>query len=1108
MAFTRTGSAQPGGVNTISRTPTEELGTVAPSLGEQQQTTEPNAFDDLGASSIEDSSLTFAPGEYEAIEAEQQAAEEGISEEAALQEQQERERITPMTQRRQTGSDASWSYDKPKADVSVDGGMGKRLNALHSNLTNPETTTTVPSSRIGKITTTMGANVPNIMGGSEIDPMFTHTMGAVVEQYFADRAAGADPFDKALVPQKTSDVMDETSGMMEEAIPVPESQIKKSDDPTRLGQEIHREYQRIRNAQQGLPTDQYTDLEKEDAAFLGDFAKEIYANTMGPDRIQRFVDPEDGKSIVFGMTAQMIHELDAAKAYRSAIMPKKIVRALKAKSTDGKMQGELKKYTKEHSGKLGEGKITSRMHEEARTNLGSIPNVVDSQRLKILLSTMLPALMSDPSTFESNPLLGVFADINNMGPDKLKKYQGQQALQQMMDEATGARGPDGQQKKPYNALEEMDKLKRVLAQQLYGIAQERKGANYLTYGIQSFNGRLSPMQSLFNPTTSKAVRFVTRNATPSKIVKGGKNWNAAWQAYALVIGQGIDMYEPKTRLAAMEAQAPKLEAWGQRLKEVMNNTMTDAEAEAIADAIANGIPANDPKFPKIKQMALDPQADAELIRAIKKKGEDGPAFIDGLIDFANFRANIRRGVPHHSYINPTIDGKTNGIASNAIQMGDRKGAIRTGVLRSENSPYALEHDMDIRDELESVLLDSSADGFVGHMDPEDKAVVLEVMKAAFTTRDLNKKITMTFGYGKEIDSFKTEILNALFENGDKTIKGHLDYINNHDKLTMDEVVSSIMMMYIPAIEQVMSPDGIESRHVMWGTAFMHAMADELFEIEGPTGYMLRYGGNESDPELTQRVGQYKINGRTLTAVTYGNRATSAARKKLKGGGYDVGGRAWGGAVPGPVQAIDAATVVRTMSGKSWQKLKQATGGNPYVHQVYDAFKFDINSFEVGLAEVNRNWADTAFKWSYLGEAEVAFDNAVKAFSAKVKALPEGPVDLNQFPFIKHMLNPGGKTGTWPTNLHRKLKGLAPPGTADRGTWAMDTTALIMNKLKIKGGQETMTKQQLEYFYKYIMSATKIRTRLGNLKYKTDNKKAKLRKIVMDPRNQIMQYWAH
>ena len=123
--------------------------------------------------------------------------------------------------------------------------------------------------------------------------------------------------------------------------------------------------------------------------------------------------------------------------------------------------------------------------------------------------------------------------------------------------------------------------------------------------------------------------------------------------------------------------------------------MTDAQAETISQAIEQGIPLNDPSFPQIPELGLDPQQDADLIAAIEKKGEDGPHFIDGVIDAAKYIKARRAGRPYHSYFNAYIDGKTNGIASNGIQMGNSKTARQTGVLRTSTTDY-LDEPGDVR----------------------------------------------------------------------------------------------------------------------------------------------------------------------------------------------------------------------------------------------------------------------------------------------------------------------------------------------------------------------------------------------------------------------------
>ena len=173
------------------------------------------------------------------------------------------------------------------------------------------------------------------------------------------------------------------------------------------------------------------------------------------------------------------------------------------------------------------------------------------------------------------------------------------------------------------------------------------------------------------------------------------------QMYAMMLVPDADEVLPHVREVKFDAFQDKLEQWGDRLEQAIQ--MTDAEAEAIAEAIAAGTPVSDQNFPQISPIALDESADAELIATIKKKGEDGPHFIDGVLDAAKYIKARRAGKPYHSYFNAYIDGKTNGIASNGIQMGNSKTARLTGVLRSSTTDY-LDAPGDIRAELKNDLM--------------------------------------------------------------------------------------------------------------------------------------------------------------------------------------------------------------------------------------------------------------------------------------------------------------------------------------------------------------------------------------------------------------------
>lgn len=1084
----------------------------------------------------------FEEGEFDQIAAEQddpsrtsrQLAETPDQEfyQAALErEQQQSAEILPITER--LGDDRVTSWDtSPVSSQASDGGLTERAAKLRSalNTGRQQRTETMQGYRplldvsantnIGKAFSALGAGTQDINTGQfNIDDNFVGIMSAYAEDYFAQKTVGITP-DRPQEPEAFAEQQATGEGMGR-TMKDESAFFKREDDPRSLGQQIAQEYQRL----QGVPDNQITPIEDADAARIGDFAKEAYAQAMGDKILRENVKTEgsDKSGVRYTLSNDMLTELQASQAYRDQILPRKFVRPAKAPTRSGLIEDAQKFLTKDVSGKLGKdtvGKITSKEIDEAVRNSGSIPNVVRPERMKILWATLLPALQGDPNNYNQDEILSLFADLNSFGPSKLQEYEATRKA--IADKARrNMRVPEG-----YDPLNEIQQLKKNYAQNAFGIAMERHGANYFQYFMQAFNGRLTPQASIFNPTTSKAVRFVTANATPTIIKPASKMEQAAWQAYALVIGGGkTDALIPKERKQAMLEQAPLLEQWGNTLDQIMNNTMTDAEAEAIAEAIANGVPMNDPSFPQVKPMGLDPVQHADIIKAIKAKGEDGLAYIDGLIDFAKFRKAMREGRPYASYLNPTIDGKTNGPASNGMQMGDEKIAFRTGVLRTADNKYAVQDDEDIRDAMMGILKNQiQGGGLQGHYpNPGVEAVAMNVAFSVFNFRDLAKNMTMTFGYGKDFKSFIPDIEDAitLLAEKDPTTFGMQLNVLESNGVTRDVLAESLLNHYVPAVVEVMSPDGIQARHLMWGMNFFHALADIPTELFGPTGLHLRLGGMSF--ESSERLGKYSVGDlKNINVMTYEGKPTAAAvryRTDSKGNVVgDVGGKAHGGIIPAPIQAIDAATVVRTMSGKSWRKIKQATGNKPYVHQIYDAFKFDIATYAIAADEVNNNWANISLEWSYLREAELAMERARDGIKDLLKGLPND-VPVSQLPMLESLLSASrvdkesGKRIY--TGLLSKLKKMTPYTEPEKTeAWAMSVHDSVVQAGKLQYfsmKNPTLKKAQVQAIMNTLWSKTSIQKRISSMADRTDVKKAKLKRMIQKAvaeGNPIYQYYAH
>ena len=947
------------------------------------------------------------------------------------------------------------------------------------------------------------------------DRDFLELTSIVTENAFADLAFGQQIEEDIVQDEEVAPGTD-----IEEARPVSKAQGNKH-----LGQMINREWQRYKNAREGRPTDQYQDLSPEQATLLGDVAKEMYYEANKTDEGKQFLlrgRTDDGKQVAFTLTKHGSDRMKAGADKRKRMFPKQHVRPTKAPTPGGRLVGEGRTVTRPVSSRTG-GVVGADTLKQAMRNLNQIPNVVDSRRLKILLATALP-LLSNEAGRES-----VFAKANNAGSDV---YNGLVA-------AAKKRHKKDLNKALAEADTEYKKIVDNLAQSIFGIVNERDGANYLTYYLQAFNGRIAPQQSHFDPTTSKAVRFVTRNAVPAKATPGSRIDKNLRQMYAMTLIPGADVLLPAGREAALKRNTQKLVFFGKRLKELVNG-ISDAQLDATSEAIKQGIPVNDPNFPKLPALALDPETDADLIAAIEsKKDEDIQNYIEGLIDFYDYNAALNRGQPYYSYFNAYMDGKTNGLASNGIQMGSEEVATRTGVIRTQNDQL-LDKNEDIRDALKKVLLEELDNGFEGHTD-NFGGVLHEIASNVFGIRDLNKSTTMTFPYGMELSSMKDvieEYMDAKAE-GDPVLRENINLAipelgdlaiqedptitpENRSAAGKKKLVETLHQKYIVGLAQVLDPNALKSRSLMRSAAILHALTNELFTITTSTGFEQNLGGTETTG-WTEGT-EYRVwtgeKYEKRQAGQFGEEITSAAIKSY-GGRLVPGGHAYGGSVPGPIQSLDAATVALTVTGSSWNRLRNASNGNPYIHTIYDAFKVDAMGYDAVMEESNKNWLNSSMNWSYLEETEKSLAKLRKTWAEKTKDIPDSAeVSGNEWLMAGYLLSPSvsqaGKL--WPGNLKNMLEKLMED--SDK---AFDASWRIINGMKkvnynfYDPGPPTMG--QLRKFIELFSKEVNLAPRLRRMINETNDNKKKLRgRIRQDAPKKAdnlgydlshgLQYYAH
>ena len=944
--------------------------------------------------------------------------------------------------------------------------------------------------RSGAVTTTQDPESRSFT--NEVDPQFLIVGAAVTEDVIADLAFGESDVEPGQV------LPDDTK----------QSAFAKRN--AEIGKRVHAEYSRIKNQQQGIPSDEFTDIPREEAETLGDAFKNMWINSLPPGAVS--IVPHNNQNFI-QVSKTGAELLKSSREYRKKLFPTEHVRPAKNASVlkHGQLPGELGRRVvtkiKAKAGVPADLKVI----KEATENMASVPNVVDPQRMKILFATILPALAAGNDG-------GNFANAYGIGPKAAQKFRAKESTTE-----------------GYDAALNMEQLRATIAQSVYAVAQERKGANFLTYQISTFNGRITPQQSTFNPTTSKVVRFVTRNATPSIAKPGSRVDRNLRQMYAMSLVKGAEKLLPEGREQALVAATPQLVKWGNRLKELVNNSLSDADATSVADAIAAGTPMNDPNFPQIPELAFDPTADADLIAALEGKKEDAPAFIDGVIDFVSYNERNSKGLPYSSYFNAYIDGKTNGIASNGIQMGVKEVALKTGVIRSKDATEQLPEG-DLRDALAKNLTKwIETDGFDGHT--KDQAANLStIAMQVFNNRELNKHTTMTFGYGKELESFAKTIettVNELYQEAiEQTVEGSNgnEFIQAVDSVRdafPDKKVADILINpYKVQLANVVSKEAIAARNVMRSAAILAAVADDVFTIKSATGMDIHLGGanqrgfNEDESTSYSITEGDKRSGKR--AAHYSSYASAAApRNRIGPDGTPVpipGEHAYGGSLPGPVQSLDAATVALSASGKSWKKLKDASGGNPYLHTIYDAFKMDANGYDVVLDEVNNNWVNAAFDWSYLEQTQISHREMKKEFEKKLAARdPNESLDFDANSGAEKMMgwllqpivNSKGKVSL--LNLQKKIMGSQkynPNETSeDAYNRSWQGVNIIEKHLKSVGFDYANPKvkdlRALWFSLNHVLDAG---TRLSAAVSHTNAKKKELRKEVR--KSKVLQYYDH
>ena len=969
--------------------------------------------------------------------------------------------------------------------------------------------------------------------GVGFNPEYIAIGSAVAEDTLLNRLQGVDTVENASMRMFNDQGQMTQAGNFEK--PFVKSSMNKE-----IGNNINREW-KLRT---GGP-DSVTDISNEQATVLGDAFLEMYYNVNkgaeGAELMTRVSPTGKTGEVQFKLTPLGIKQLAAGKKLRKRIFYRPEVEPYKTPPVrEGMGKTPMSRFFIKAVKKIkGDRNI-----KEAMFNLSQIPHAVVPERLKLVTSIILPALAAAQAGADLTPQQEVYANILGFGQKKMNAFKAKEKM------AT--------KDKPYSAEQAMGELRNSIAQYYQALTKDRKGVNYLTWAMQG-TGRIFVEQSGLDPTSSKLVRFALANPSPVVVKLNSRQEVNLRQMYAMHLVKGGDMLLPVERDKALSLATPQLVKWGKRLQEVLDGTMTGAQTDAIHGAVENKVGLKDSEFPQFNELSLDPEKDAALLEAIDRAGDDGLLYMDGLMDFAKYHERTVIGrKPHVTQFNAYIDGKTNGLAAMGMMLGDSKLAFLTGVLRVGNKKLL---DVgDIRDELKDTLLNNiNTVGLDYDIYTQAAGSLTTVASRVFSEKNLNKYTTMTFGYGRALQSIKgsiNEFAAMLYEEAleaeaiedagrratalnDRELVGFKDAYEAIQREDSDirKLGSVLLEPYVSGLKQVVSEDSIRARSAMKAVAYLSALSDLPLIITGPTGMDLEMGGFVTKPNEPIKYSISTAEGKRLQreAQSYSaDRRTAASATIIDKPNTDdveirVGMKAVNTAVVAPAQSTDAAVVVLTNTGVSMAKQIAASNGNPYSFPIYDAFKMDANGFDVIVKETNKNWMDVTMGWDVFGEYEAARERAAVTLKDKLsKMAPNAQVSLEvneEFQMMGYLTTTVVKTmyiGATPVafdspqNLAYMLAEATDPG---RGSKIEETNqkaeamAMVIKKKMYTDvgfifGSKTATPKQVQHFNKLLEQYLDTRQVLNTVKEDAKKGQVEILRLLKKYKGEVYQYFAH
>ena len=610
----------------------------------------------------------------------------------------------------------------------------------------------------------------------------------------------------------------------------------------------------------------------------------------------------------------------------------------------------------------------------------------------------------------------------------------------------------------YNKIFDADTVGRLFFRNTVLNTQDSKSLARMFVG-NAIDTILNPSKDNNSPTMESFMYITGRNLLDSEIDLNGKD----------VEDMGWTAILDATKEAFSNSRYDTWVSKGNKLKEMLNAIARDPQANLSGFA-------TDPKY-------------AELFQEFKKKGEWGYKY-QSYIDIANYDAALKSGKSFKAQAQTQHDGKQNGIAIQAMQMGNKEILERTGLIFSDENnvlPWG-----DVRtlfgQRLGQGISYAIKEGgltedkenfwnniFVGpnsKMSAKSNAEQREILKL------LSKQPLMEISYGRYFlfnEETASEFINDLELTGEL-----LNTDGYQGDYSPQEMIKDLNLIIAGTVKGTLN---FKHQALFKKAGKLSAMLGVPLGIQGPMGNTIYMGSTEQaktgklldvdtgveviqmemyEPRVT---GSAKMSNRRLVQDEFGNWEIQQA------GSY---GQEVANQLPVlPIQQIDAAIMVESLTEINRASIENSKAPL-FVIPVHDAIITDASSVKRYHQAMNRNFVKVNKRYSLTQAIREGLENTRKLGFRKLndsemydmndesvyRAIHEELARLqeNKINGVSRVLDDDGVETTVKAKLTQNNESLLKIATeGDGGYWNADGTGKLSG-LKIKKIIELMFKR--------------------------------------------------